>query len=454
MADSCANLLVHSLPHQTVATLTALTTLTMPDLNGADTMWAEFPDWQATYGFAMRRSPCTGTSLHVDHSTSGPACAVARFQVESESPTPTTATVQNAAPVQSPTAPKSRSGRWTQLFRRRPPPQPPKTQQVSVARFVPRPIHFTSFFWYDGSGKTHECTREELCLAFRRLVADWQELFSLGCAVYSAWEEPFLDSATMEPLPEDCEEVLARENELFRRIKSPAKQWHVLGLQMFWEAELFAQHLSFLCELEDSGQLPGAFMSYPHKFGQDFGDYFTERVRLLRRGNRVDNWALCLANIVNRRAESDWPRVSRVAAMRTILQQLGKDILVAKGHTDEKEFEQHHAAVIGTRHRMPPQEEYVSSAQLQRGVFTDCNRIKAWRIYSKLVPVHDLRESEKRWKYDPAYSSAKNEGSCKCTAHCPAERRENADVSSPPPNGKKDDMAPPSYTHATGALSD
>lgn len=297
-------------------------------------MWDEFPDWQATYGFVVRRSPYTGPSaLHVDHGTGGPARAVVRFQARSE-----------FKPDDSATQPVTRGGCWSWLL--------PKSPAPTAAQQV----YFTSFLWYDSNGKTHQCTRQKLCTAFRRLVADWQELFTLGCAVYSAWEEPFLDEME-NPLPEACEEVLARENELYSRIKPTAKEWGRLAIKMFWEAELFAQHLSFFCEMEDTGQLPDAFKPYLGEIGRHFGGHFADRIRLRRRGNRIDDWALRMAHMVNERVEEDWPRRLRIVEMRSTLKRMATEILEAKGYIGEKVFEKHHTALKGRRHRIPPPKE-------------------------------------------------------------------------------------------------
>lgn len=298
------------------------------DLLGRDTMWDEFPDWRGTYGFAVRRSPYTGSSeLHVDRNTGGAARGVVRYQSGPEPP---------------PLLPPQRGvrGLLSRLLRWRAP--------------RPHPVYFTSFLWYDRQGCTHECTREELCTAFRRLVADWQELFTLACAVWSAWGAAFLD-AEKQPLACGSDEALRRENELYSRIEPSIQRWSKFGTRLWYEADLFAQHLSDFTWLEWEKTAPRAFSHYPGTIGHDLGQHFSDKVRMWYLNGQTDDWVLRYAQLINRHEAGEWARLHGINTMKELLVQLRTDVLNAKGYAGEKEGERHLDAVTGRRHPFPKQ---------------------------------------------------------------------------------------------------
>lgn len=290
------------------------------DIHGRWTPWDEFPDWYATYGFAVRRSPYTGPrTLHVDRGTCGPARGVVRYQSGPEPPPP--------APTEG--------GFLSRLLRWRSP-----TRQV----------YFTSFIWYDAHGNTHECTREELCRAFRRLVGDWQELFTLACSVWSAWGAPYLESDG-EALLANSDEALERENKLYCVIWPDVKRWREFGTRLWWEAEFFAQYLNYFIKLECAGEMPFAFRRYPGRIDCNLKTRFSDAVRMWNKDNQIDDWAFRMAKIVNQ-YESSWDQLHGVHGMRAVLVKARTDILNAKGY-GAKEGAKHLSAVTGVRH-VPP----------------------------------------------------------------------------------------------------
>lgn len=285
------------------------------------TPWDTFPNWHSAYSFGERPSPYTGPSvLYIDSSpclTRG----VVRYQADPEAPPP--------APL---------PGVLSRLFGRRWTPS--------------HPIYFTSFIWYDKGGYTCECTREELCRAFHRLVGDWQELFTLACAAWSAWEAPFLTYWGQE-LDVNCPQVRGRKNQLYHQIIRDAKRWSACATELWREVELFAQYLSRFARMESSGEMPHAFSRYPGKVGCKLSARFSRPVRM-KKTNDIDDWVFRFTKIINQ-YESSWDKLHGIHSMKAVLVKIRTDILNAKGY-GPREGAKHLNAVTGVRHVPPPPE--------------------------------------------------------------------------------------------------
>lgn len=291
----------------------------MPALFGRSKTWVEFPDWRSRYEFVVKTSsypPTAPCYTHVERAPQGPLSQVVSYQASREA------------------APKRKLLGWGR----------------------PSPLFFTEFFYKDEHGQDHQTTREDLCAAYRKLVGNWQDMFTLAQAVHRAWDFALFTDGRETREPTEAE-TLALEGQFFSRLSETATQWMRVGMRMFWEAEFIGQHLAFLSDMEDRGQLPGPFTRFPGAVNDGTASpRFDYRVRLWRKGRQIDDYALRAAPLILQHGED-----AQVSAIRTQFETLLVEILTAKGYDGVVESQQYYPQRgPPVPHRRPRRKEYVN----------------------------------------------------------------------------------------------
>lgn len=267
----------------------------MPALYGYKQEWAEFPDWPARYDFVVKQPPSsTAVQDHIARAD-GRLSLVARYL----------------------TVPPVKTG-WAD-FRR---------------SFRPPPVFFTTFGWRDSENNEKTCSREELCAGFRTLVAGYQELYALACALYTVWDlVPFVN-AEGAPRTPTTEEQMNLERTYYPQVMRAATAWQEIRFKLYWEADYMAQYLAYLSDLEDAGKLPAVFRAYPRGVTEKSVDrlFDGERVCMFMGRDRMDDFPFQMLSVIeSRRKGEHWH------TMKRLLEELLVPILDCKGYNGEQE---------------------------------------------------------------------------------------------------------------------
>lgn len=191
-------------------------------------------------------------------------------------------------------------------------------------------LFFTSFTYDDPELGECTVTREDLCTAFTKLVKNWHNFMrTYSEAAYVINRYPYKDDACLEDAPNPYEDYAAavEEGDMCKVMSVNAMT------RLFYAADYFGQYLDFLSDLEDSGTLPSAWMSYPGVIDTHTVQLkSTGRYRLRVCEGMIDDYAFRASRVLNDHAPCCLETVDEAVAK---LRELTRKNLAFKGYTEE-----------------------------------------------------------------------------------------------------------------------